>query len=753
MPLKQIVTILFISLTIAVFASTKNTSKRLSVYTTVISTPTKINLYWDTSASMNLKNRGITKELTLLANYFKEIKEASVKVILFNLNQQTTQTFKITHGESTEIIAYLKNIVYDGAANFSSILKDETSSANVTLLFSDGNTLFEPLKATITQPIYCINSSANANRNLLKKIAHQTKGYYIDLTKEDIRGGLNRLLHRKENHFLVEKDTSTKGKVSGSVSSSSGALQGVSVKVKNSFTVVQTDNNGRYTVDADTDDILVFSYLGMIPKEIPVLENNRIDVVLKPDGELLEQVVVKAKKSKSNNTIETGYGVKNKDAIGYAITEVKSKDIIATHSTLKQVIAGKPGIEVKGIGREAVFYIIRAQRSSFLYNKPPIIVFNGLVLHQNGNNGLPEVLPQDIKNIIILNSLSATNRYGSDGAFGAIVINTKNANLSYKDLKKGNSALAKGNNYTEQLNLLDNTINKSNLIAQLEKAATAEDAYKLYLSQKKLKQAHTISYFMDAADYFLKWDKNRALLILSNIAEIAPSNPKALKGLAYKLEQFKHPIYAQYIYEHIVTLRPKQSQSYRDLALIYQTNGAYTKALTLYKKILDNNISGVNFSGLNKAINNEIRHFTALHKKKIAYQKLPERFHNTDFKHDIRIVFNWTDPNSEFELQFVNPQKKFYKWSHSKLGNEKRLLKEIQQGYSIEEFILDDAKSGGKWIINIEYLGDKLVNNPNPTYLKYTIYRNYGLASEAKKVKLIKLYKQQQKVTLDTFRY
>jgi len=143
-------------------------------------------------------------------------------------------------------------------------------------------------------------------------------------------------------------------------------------------------------------------------------------------------------------------------------------------------------------------------------------------------------------------------------------------------------------------------------------------------------------------------------------------------------------------------------------------------------------------------------HLLAKHRSKINFANIHADYLKADFKYDMRIVFEWNDPSTEFELQFVNPQKKFFKWSHTRFENKERLLDEIKNGYHIEEFIIDDYVSG-EWIINIECLSK--ADELNPTYLKYTVYRNYGLANETKDIKVIKLDKQLQKVTLDMFLY
>ena len=78
------------------------------------------------------------------------------------------------------------------------------------------------------------------------------------------------------------------------------------------------------------------------------------------------------------------------------------------------------------------------------------------------------------------------------------------------------------------------------------------------------------------------------------------------------------------------------------------------------------------------------------------------------------------------------------------------MIDEIQYGYNTEEFIIDDSEKGD-WIINIENF--TIENNENPTYLKYTVFKNYGRPNQIKKLRVINLSKLNQKITLDKLLY
>ncbi|WP_432412179.1 hypothetical protein [Rasiella sp. SM2506] len=63
---------------------------------------------------------------------------------------------------------------------------------------------------------------------------------------------------------------------------------------------------------------------------------------------------------------------------------------------------------------------------------------------------------------------------------------------------------------------------------------------------------------------------------------------------------------------------------------------------------------------------------------------------------------------------------------------------------------MDEAEQG-RWLINVNYVGE--AEEENPSYLKYTLYRNYGLPNETKEIKVVNLSEYNQKITLDTFLY
>lgn len=100
-----------------------------------------------------------------------------------------------------------------------------------------------------------------------------------------------------------------------------------------------------------------------------------------------------------------------------------------------------------------------------------------------------------------------------------------------------------------------------------------------------------------------------------------------------------------------------------------------------------------------------------------------------------RLFFEWNDGEAEFDLQFVNPDRHYFTWEHSRESNPDRIRDEKIRGYSCEEFFIDESLLG-TWQVNIKYKGNKKLTS---TYLKLTLYTNYNKPSQTSVSKLFRL--------------
>lgn len=576
---------------------------------------------------------------------------------------------------------------------------------------------------------------------------------------------LKRYLSVTDKIYLrADKDLTKNNKLKGTVSTKKNiSIQNASIRVKNSFAVAHTDFDGVFDITANVGDTLVVSYLGMHDKEWVIRDKNPLDIILKPNAELLNEVTLKgAKKPQKKQYVDTGFGRVRLDAFG-ASTRISSEDIGPQHIYTSDVLRGSvAGLFVYNGGANTVpRYSISPRRSLSSRNASPIESDSQTLMLLRGESvqvyydGFPfrgsvdDIELRTIDNIVILKSIASTILYGGKPT---ILITSKNRFLTKDtDGKIVNSALVTNNNYQETVPLLINTEKKPMYISELETTKNYEQALAIFEKQQQKSIYKTIPYYLDTADYFKRWDAKRSVSILQNIEVLAIENPKALKSLAYKLEELGEFGAAKKIYQRIAVLLPNASQSYRDLALAYKRAGNYQESLDLYVKMLTDSFENINFSGLQKPLLSEMQQLLRRHRSELNYKDIPSNLLKATFKYDVRLVLEWNRPDAEFELQFVNPSKKFYTWEHSITSQKDRLLDEVKNGYHMEEFIIDEADITGEWMVNIQSLEQE--KNSNPTYLKYTLYTNYGAPNQQRTVKVVKLYKQQQKVTLDKIKY
>lgn len=191
------------------------------------------------------------------------------------------------------------------------------------------------------------------------------------------------------------------------------SLPGVNVLEKGTTNGTATDASGNFTLRVqDENSVLVFSFIGYTSQEIPVNGQTVIDVTLAPSMQALEEVVV------------IGYGtVERKDltgAVGSIGTEqIKNLPYTRVDQALSgqvagvqvQAVSGEPGkaphIRIRGVG-------------SISAGSEPLYVVDGFP-----TDNIQMINPNDIETIDVLKDASATAIYGSRGANGVIIINTK----------------------------------------------------------------------------------------------------------------------------------------------------------------------------------------------------------------------------------------------------------------------------------------------------------------------------------------
>jgi TonB-linked SusC/RagA family outer membrane protein len=234
---------------------------------------------------------------------------------------------------------------------------------------------------------------------------------------------------------LAQRVQQTK-RITGVVSDATGPVIGANVVEKGTTNGVITGIDGDFSLNVKPGATLVISYLGYTSQEIKVGSQSIINVTLKEDSELLDEVVV------------VGYGtMKKSDLSGASVSmgEDKLKGSIITNldQSLQGRAAGVTAVSTSGAPGSSSSIRVRGQ-ATINANAEPLYVIDGVIVQSGGQSGadyglgdalgngsvstispLSTINPQDIVSMEILKDASATAIYGAQGANGVVLITTK----------------------------------------------------------------------------------------------------------------------------------------------------------------------------------------------------------------------------------------------------------------------------------------------------------------------------------------
>ncbi len=204
--------------------------------------------------------------------------------------------------------------------------------------------------------------------------------------------------------------------ITGIVQEKSGEpIIGVNIHVKGTTNGTVTDLDGKFQISGvNSNSVLTISYLGYLPHEVKVGNQESFTITLVEDNKVLDEVVV------------IGYGtVKKRDLTG-SVASVNGKDISATPvANVAQALQGKlPGVNViSQDGRPDANISIRIRGGgSISQSNEPLIMVDGVSV-----SSLSDIPADQVESIDVLKDASSTAIYGARGANGVILVTTKGA--------------------------------------------------------------------------------------------------------------------------------------------------------------------------------------------------------------------------------------------------------------------------------------------------------------------------------------
>ena len=239
--------------------------------------------------------------------------------------------------------------------------------------------------------------------------------------------------------FALQFAFAQEKKITGTVSDNAGIpLPGVSVLVKGTKSGTQTDFDGKYSVKAASNQVLVFSYIGFKTQEIAASAAIINVKLIDAGAQQLEGV-----------TVTTAMGIKKqKRSLGYATSSVSSKDLTdVTNVNVFESLSGKvAGADITTPAQAGASSKVIIRGFNSLSNSSPLYIVDGTPINNSSNgggtttdgkinstrsfdagNGISDLDPNNIESMTVLKGAAASALYGSRAANGVILITTKSA--------------------------------------------------------------------------------------------------------------------------------------------------------------------------------------------------------------------------------------------------------------------------------------------------------------------------------------
>lgn len=272
--------------------------------------------------------------------------------------------------------------------------------------------------------------------------------------------------------------------------------------------------------------------------------------------------------------------------------------------------------------------------------------------------------------------------------------------------------------------------------------------YDRYLAER---DAHTDSsaFFLDVADLLLEQgQRDLALRVLSNLAEMDLDNRHLLRVLGYRLMQADAPALAVPVFEQVLAMGQEEPQSFRDLGLALAAAGKPQQALApLYQVVVrpwDNRFNGIALIALDELTNLVARSTPRLDTTSIdprLLQAMPL---------DLRVVLSWDADNSDMDLWVTDPNGERAYYGNRLTYQGGQMSQDFTGGYGPEQFSLRNAKPG-KYKVEANYFGSRQQLVTGATTLMLRLTTHWGTVKQKDQMVTMRLKDRAETVLVGEF--
>ena len=700
--------------------------------------PTEIGILWD--ASHSASNRDRAKEFAFLDAYFKALKNVKVVLSSFNIRTDKTLSFEVKNGNWQALKSHLESLQYDGATDGNAI--DFNLKTDEILLFSDGIFNFGSKDFSVNDavkqaktPITVVNASAVANTPKMQYLANATGGSFIDLTTLSTEQALKAAQTVPFQLLDIEVKN---GKIANIFPQKGTAIS------KGNFTLA----GELQTKEASL--ILSFGY----PKN--VILQKEIHLATNPDAsgsefELLRRIWAEKQIAQLERE---GAEQKQIDAVGREYSIVTEGNSLIVLETVEDYVRYRitPPKELQmeyskrlanqekqkeDSAKRILENVIAqsAEQSKWWNTQYPLkdsksknkAVIMEEVVYPIDNNAIADVAAVEAPSM----ERSASKEVSS------------NAMAKRATAPRSTPAPASVPTSKIELNAYNPDTPYLKVMEYTEYAKAVETYYKL-----KKEYGNTPSFYVDVADYFFKkGNREQAILVVSNLAELSLDDPQLLRMLGYKLSNYSTKKEAVQVFRKVAQLREEEPQSFRDLGLALAEDAQYNEAAKNLYRVVTNEWSS-RFGDVQLVTLNDLNSLIARHQG-IDVSYIDKRLLKKE-PVDVRVVLSWDTDNCDMDLWVTDPkdEKCYYQNTLTYLGG--KISRDVTQGYGPEEFMLKKAENG-KYKVQVDYFGTHSQKQLMPVSLRITFYTHFGTPQQKQEETTVRLSNAKEVIEVGAF--
>lgn len=326
-----------------------------------------------------------------------------------------------------------------------------------TLVFaqSDKKITIQQKNITVIEALKIVEKQSKMSINYSDSELREKKVTDLNLQNVSVPIALDAILketgftYQIQGKYIIIKSKKTVTKkskvIKGKVTDENGEpLIGVNVSVVGSSTGAITDFDGNFTINATVNSTLKISYIGYVTQKVAVSQQEFYTVIMKPDTEQLDEVVV------------TALGIKREEkALTYNVQQVKGDELtrIKNANFMNSLVGKVAGVSINsssaGVGG-ATRVVMRGTKS-INYDNNALYVIDGVPVTNDGGqinslfssatstDDISALNPDDIESISVLTGAAAASMYGSLGQNGVVLITTKSGEVGKPRFTYSNS--------------------------------------------------------------------------------------------------------------------------------------------------------------------------------------------------------------------------------------------------------------------------------------------------------------------------